>query len=135
MGVRYRINGRLLELLYDGAYTSAEVMATFLSALADPVLRDDTVLLFDLRKSDELARRSTDELWAQAELFGRNAEHFGRRCALLVRDDRQAHAAEIAISAPAAHEAAARIFESREEALAWLGVPDTPPATPEDAEG
>lgn len=87
MPVTCEFDGTTVVLRLTGVYETADVRAALVAALDDASCPRAASLLFDLRGSRSIARRSADEVRAMAQFLAAHADRFGRRLALLADSD------------------------------------------------
>ena len=87
MPVSYEFDGSILALRMKGAYDPADIRRAVADALVEAAGREMTGLLFDVRGSVVLTRRSANQVRAMAAFLAHVAPSFGNRIALVASDD------------------------------------------------
>lgn len=122
MPVRYTLAGNLLRMDMEGAYTPEDIIKVFHAALNDPDFPRDPRFLFDVTRSDELAKRDPATIRAIADYFGERSERVGDRCAIVAATPVHYGLSRMAATTAEMRGAEVRVFTSVEDALSWLGV-------------
>jgi hypothetical protein len=87
MPVSYEIDGAVLAVRMIGEYEPADIRRAIAEALQEASGRELRGMLFDVRASDVLARRSTNEIRAMAAFLAHVAPSVGNRIALVATND------------------------------------------------
>lgn len=127
MAVRYTIRAGVLTLVLEGIYEATEVPRVFLEALADPTCPGPVGLLVDVTRSESLARRPGAEIRMISGSLGPHAERIGGRCAVVAHSDVHFGLSQMGAVHSASVGVTARVFRTRDEALAWLEGEPSPP--------
>ena len=120
MPVQYAFRGDVLELRAIGRYAADEVAQAFRLALADaarPTLRG---LLYDVRESQVVGKRSTSEVRDAVAFFSSLRNEVGQRAALLAGSDVGYGVMRMVAAWAEGCDIDAEVFRDRDEALAWL---------------
>lgn len=123
MPVTYEIAGTTITLRMTGIYDTADIRAALGAAIAEPARTEITGLLFDVRRSMSLVGRSADEVRAMARFLAANADHYGRRLAIIA--DTDAAFGLMRLGAVGVEESGveSQVFRDAREAEAWLRQP------------
>ena len=122
MPVTYHFDGCTVALRMTGLYETADVRAAFLAALAEPDRPEVAGLLFDVRGSQSLARRTADQVRTMAQFIASHADRFGRRLALVADNDVAFGLMRLASVGVEQHGVEASVFRDVAEAERWLGT-------------
>lgn len=117
----YRFDGDLLRLRFERRTSLAEVEETLEAALEDPACPACPKILSDLRQSESLVDRPSDEMRTAVAVFGRRASRVHRKCAVLTAGPAQYGMMRMAKAYAEGYELDLHIFGDEAEAVEWLG--------------
>ena len=120
MPVTYELDGPTIALRMTGDYETTDVRNALLAALDDPASSDAIGLLFDVRDSRSIARRTTAEVRAMGQFIADNAHRFGRRLALLADTDAAFGLMRLGSVGVEQQGVDSRVFRNEAEASRWL---------------
>lgn len=119
MPVTYEFDGSTIALRMIGDYNPTDVRAALLAAL-DAAGGDMTGLLFDIRESRAIARRTASDVRAMGQFLADHAPRFGRRLALLVDSDAAFGLMRLGSVGIEQRGVDSRVFRDAAEAGTWL---------------
>lgn len=127
MAIRYKIEGTLVDVTFEGTTETKEILETFERALTDPNLQNGSLLLVDVSGSTSLQERSSASIRMLAESVARWSDKVSGKLAVVVGKPVQYGIIRMASVYAASFGLDLRPFETREEALSWLGLPPYDP--------
>ena len=119
MPVTYEFDGSTIALRMIGDYAPSEVRTALLAAL-DAASGEITGLLFDIRESRAIARRTASDVRAMGHFLADHAHRFGRRLALLVDSDAAFGLMRLGSVGVEQQGVDSRVFRDAAEAATWL---------------
>ena len=125
MGVEYRIAEGVLNMTFEGAYESKDIVNRFLEAMSDPDCPRPVALLIDVSRSESLASRPAIEIRSVAEFLGPYADRIGGRCAIVAPSDVHFGLSQMGSVHSERVGVTSHVFRTRGDALAWLRTPAT----------
>jgi hypothetical protein len=123
MPVTYEIAGTTITIRMTGVYSPADIRAALVAAIAEPENPEITGLLFDVRRSQSIAGRTADEVRAMAMFLAANAQHYGRRLAIIAETDAAFGLMRLGAVGVEQYGVDAQVFRDASEAEAWLKQP------------
>lgn len=120
MPVTYELDGSTIALRMIGDYEPSDVRAALLAAL-DAAGGVVTGLLFDIRASRAIPRRTASDVRAMGQFLGDHAQRFGRRLALLVDSDAAFGLMRLGSVGLEQQGVDSCVFRDAAEAERWLG--------------
>ena len=123
MAISYKIEGNLLYFYFEGATDTPEILEAFESAFRDPALGKECLLLVDVSGSTSLQDRSSASIRMLAENIARWADRVSGKLAVVVGKPVQYGIMRMASVYASSFGLDIRPFETKEEALRWLGLP------------
>lgn len=120
MPVRYYFDGPIAVLRAEGDYEPEDLKQGVLRALEDPACPAWPVMMFDLRASGSLARRSAEQVRDMADFLARHGNRFGRRLAMVVSSDVAYGLMRMGSAQAADGGVVPDVFRDFEAARAWL---------------
>lgn len=120
MPVTYELDGPTIALRMTGDYEPTDIRAALLAALDDAANGEITGLLFDIRESRAIARRTAAEVRAMGQFLADHAHRFGRRLALLVDSDAAFGLMRLGSVGVEQRGVDSRVFRDAAEAGTWL---------------
>ena len=130
MGVSYCIELETLIFSLSGDNTRKEAEDAFRKAFSEPSLPEKPNILIDAFSSER--HRPTGEVIALGEVLCSHASKMGRRCALVMNEDRprQMELERFLSGISLRHQLEFGVFISRDCALEWLREQDGKPKEP-----
>ena len=120
MPVTYEFDGSIVAMRLTGSYETADVRAALRGALDDPRCLHAAGMLFDVRGSRSIARRTAAEVRTMARFVATHAERFGRRLALLADTDAAFGLMRLGAVAVEEQGVETSVFRDAAQAEAWL---------------
>ena len=120
MPVTYEFDGPTIALRMTGDYQPADIRHALLAALDDPAGSDATGLLFDVRDSQAIARRSAADVRAMGQFIADHAHRFGHRLALVADTDAAFGLMRLGGVGVEQRGVESRVFRDPAEAASWL---------------
>jgi len=122
MPVSYSFSGSLIRMDLAGICPMTEIRETLTDAMADPAFPAGGVALIDLRHSESLATRSSEEILAISEFASPKMAARCRRCALVVETELQFGIMRMGEVFAERHQLDTMVFYDIPSALEWLGL-------------
>jgi SpoIIAA-like len=124
MPVTYRIEGDVVEMVFDGEIPLEDIFKTFHQMIDDPACPEKFRILLDVRKSVSLATRPTEEIIKVAEYVGPYKDRV-IRCAVVAAADVHYGLGRMGAVYSEAKGVVTSVFRDREEAMTWLRTSDS----------
>jgi len=122
MPVTCEFDGRTVAVRLTGFYEPADVRAALVAVLDDPHFARAAGLLFDVRASRSIARRTAAEVRVMAQFLAGHADRFGRRLALVADGDAAFGLMRLGAVAIEQQGVEASVFRNVADAEDWLGA-------------
>ncbi len=120
MPVSYYFDQRIVVMRMEGHYSHDEVREGLLTAFADPACPPDSVLMFDIRTSEAIARRTPPDIRGMAFFLAAHAEKFHRRLGLVAEDDLAYGLLRLGAAHAQFRGLTAEVFRDWDSARQWL---------------
>ncbi len=127
MAVSFSYDGRIVVVRMVGDYTTAELRQVVLQSLDDPASPPKPMMLFDLRESTAIQKRSANEVKEMARFLASIGHRFAHRAALVASTDVAFGLMRLGSSLVADGGPTPGVFRDVEAARAWLLDPNAPP--------
>ena len=120
MPVLFELDDQVIALRMVGAYQPADIRAALRDAFADPGAASPIGLLFDVRPSESLRGRPTEEVRRMGRFLAAQGARFGGRLALVASENFAYGLMRLGAAAAESGGVAASVFRDEPAALAWL---------------
>jgi hypothetical protein len=120
MPVSHEREGSTISLRMTGDYQTADIRDALLAALDESAGSDVTGLLFDVRQSRAIARRTAADVRAIGQFIADHADRFGRRLALVADNDVAFGLMRLGSVDVEQRGVDSRVFRDEGEAVRWL---------------
>jgi len=104
----------------EGSYSTGELKKTILEALADSQAPANAVLMFDLRESLAVQKRSGEDVRDVARFLASNGERFGKRLGMVTSTDLAYGLMRMGAVTAEMGGVTSRVFRDFEQTKMWL---------------
>ena len=120
MPVLFDVGDDVIALRMVGAYQPADIRAALGDALADPGAASPRGLLFDVRGSESLRGRPTEEVRKMGRYLASHGARYGGRLALVASENFAYGLMRLGAASAEAGGVSASVFRDEPSARAWL---------------
>jgi hypothetical protein len=120
MPVTWAFDDRIVVMKMVGRYGTGDLKDAILAALDDPACPSAPVLMFDLRASESVQRRTAEEIRDIAQFLAARASRFGRRLAMVTAGAAQFGLMRMGSVIAEQGGLPGEVFRGYDEAKTWL---------------
>lgn len=120
MGASYTFVGNVVRIDLEGNYPSEDAIKAFERALEDPAFPANARLIVDVRRSESLTQRRTEDLKMVVDFFAQKVGRVGGRGAILAASEFQVGLMRLTATYAELREVEAMVFQTEDEAIRWL---------------